>query len=162
MKKTNIFNNIITNFSPVIEELIRNICTDLDNKDKIDEMLEKYLYDDKIKTLRNLVKKKNKSVRKKTSYSMFLAHNNIRKNNDKLTLKEYNILKGQYWKNITVEEKDKYQKLADKWNMENMSYKMGKLPELKKLVKKEKGSDEQLESLFDNNVSSHQQVIVEI
>jgi len=162
MKKTNIFNNIITNFSPAIEELIRNICNDLDNKDKIDEMLEKYLYDDKIKTLRNLVKKKNKSVRKKTSYSMFLAHNNIRKNNDKLTLKEYNILKGQYWKNITVEEKDKYQKLADKWNMENMSYKMGKLPELKKLVKKEKGSDEQLESLFDNNVSSHQQVIVEI
>ena len=45
MKKTNIFNNIITNFSPAIEELIRNICNDLDNKDKIDEMLEKYLYD---------------------------------------------------------------------------------------------------------------------
>jgi len=159
MKKTNIFNNIITNFSPVVEELIRNICSDLDNEDKIDEMLEKYLYDDKIKTLRNLVKKKNKSVRKKTSYSMFLAHNNIRKNNDKLTLKEYNILKGKYWKNITAEEKDKYQKLADKWNMENMPYKMGKLHQLKKPKKevKKETTDEQLENLFDV-----QEVIVEI
>jgi hypothetical protein len=163
MKKTNIFNNIITNFSPVVEELIRNICTDLDNEDKIDEMLEKYLYNDKIKTLRNLVKKKNKSIRKKTSYSMFLAHNNIRKNNNnKLTLKEYNILKGEYWKNITLEEKNKYQKLADQWNMENMPYKMGKINQLKKKEKK-KEENQEIESLFDNNVvSSYQQVIVEI
>jgi hypothetical protein len=108
MKKTNIFNNIITNFSPVVEELIRNLCIDLNNEGKTEEMLEKYLYDDKIKTLRNLVKKKNKSVRKKTSYSMFLAHNNIRKMNEKLTLKEYNMLKGKYWKTITKEEKDIY------------------------------------------------------
>ena len=66
MKETNIFNNLISTFSPVIEDLIYNICTDLNNEDKIDEMLEKYLYDDKIKTLRNLVqKKKNKNVHKK-------------------------------------------------------------------------------------------------
>ena len=154
MKKTNIFNDIITYISPCVEELIRNICTDLDNKDKIEEMLEKYLYDDKVKTLKNLVKKK--------TYSMFLAHNNIRKNNnDKLTLKEYNKLKGNYWKNITFEEKNGYQKMADKWNMENMPYKMGKLHQLKKKEeKKEKNQD--IESLFDNTISSYQQVIVEI
>ncbi len=162
MKTTNIFNNIITNLSPCVEELIRNICTDLDNEDKINEMLEKYLYDDKVKTLKNLVKKKTKSIRKKTSYSMFLAHNNIRKNNNKLTLKEYNTLKGEYWKNITLEEKNEYQKLADKWNMENMPYKMGKINQLKKKEKK-KEENQEIESLFDNTVvSSHQQVIVEI
>jgi hypothetical protein len=159
MKKTNIFNNIITNFSPVVEELIRNICIDLKNEGKTEEMLEKYLYDDKIKTLRNLVKKKNKSVRKKTSYSMFLAHNNIRKMNEKLTLKEYNMLKGKYWKTITKEEKDKYQAMADKWNMENMPYKMGKINQMKKkpqvIVEKQPPLDE----LFDQNV---EEVIVEI
>jgi len=165
MKKTNIFNNIITNFSPVVEDLIRNLCKDLDNEDRIEEMLEKYLYDDKIKTLRNLVKKKTKSVRKKTSYSMFLAHNTIRKNNDKLTLKEYNILKGKYWKTITKEEKDGYQKLADKWNMENMPYKMGKINQMKKPQKKEVvrevvATDDILECFFDDKKA--EEVIVEI
>ena len=154
MKETNIFNNLISTFSPVIEDLIRNICTDLNNEDKIDEMLEKYLYDDKIKTLRNLVqKKKIKMFIKKTSYSMFLAHNDIRKKNTKLTLIEYNILKGQYWKNISDEEKDKHQKMADKWNMENMPYKMGKIEQLKnkskKIVKKEETSDDILDCFFD-------------
>lgn len=166
MKKTNIFNNIITNFSPVVEELIRNICRDLGNEDKTNEMLEKYLYDDKIKTLRNLVKKKNKSVRKKTSYSMFLAHNTIRKTNEKLTLKEYNLLKGKYWKTITKEEKDKYQKLADKWNMENMPYKMGKINQLKNKPKKKVvvqtvvATDDILECFFDDKKA--EEVIVEI
>ena len=160
MKTTNIFNNLITGLSPFLEELIRNICTDLDNEDKIDEMLEKYLYDDKIKTLKNLAKKKTKNVRKKTSYSMFLAHNTIRKNNDnKLTLKEYNKIKGEYWKNIKFEEKNEYQKMADKWNMENMPYKMGKFHQLKKKEKK-KEENQEIESLFDN--TTQQQVIVEI
>lgn len=166
MKKTNIFNNIITNFSPVVEELIRNICNDLQHEDKIEEMLEKYLYDDKIKTLRNLAKKKSKSVRKKTSYSMFLAHNTIRKNNEKLTLKEYNILKGKYWKTIMKEEKDKYQKLADEWNMENMPYKMGKINQLKNKQKKVvvkkvvTATDDILECFFDDKKA--EEVIVEI
>jgi hypothetical protein len=90
---------------------------------------------------------------------MFLAHNNIRKMNEKLTLKEYNMLKGKYWKTITKEEKDKYQAMADKWNMENMPYKMGKINQMKKkppvIVKKQAPLDE----LFDQNV---EEVIVEI
>ena len=84
---------------------------------------------------------------------MFLAHNDIRKKNTKLTLIEYNILKGQYWKNISDEEKDKHQKMADKWNMENMPYKMGKIEQLKnkskKIVKKEETSDDILDCFFD-------------
>jgi hypothetical protein len=150
MKKTNVFNDIITNFSPVIEKLIRNLCKDLDNEDKTNEMLEKYLYDDKIKTLKNLVQKKQKNIRKKTSYSMFLAHNNIRKTNEKLTLKEYNLLKGKYWKTISVEEKDSYQKRADEWNLENMPYKMGKVDQLKK--KKVKLKVQQIEKKTDNDL----------
>jgi len=166
MKKTNIFNNIITNFSPIIEELIRNICKDLDNEDMINVMLEKYLYDDKIKTLKNLVKKNNKNIRQKTSYSMFLAHNNIRKTNDKLTLKEYNLLKGKYWKNISIEEKSKYQKMAEEWNLENMSYKMGKIEQLKKNKPKPKKiniktTDDLLDCFFDDN-RSVEEIVEEI
>jgi len=162
MKKTNVFNNIITNFSPVVEELIRNICKDLDNEDKINEMLEKYLYDDKIKTMKNFVQKKQKNVRKKTSYSMFLAHNNIRKNNDKLTLKEYNLLKGKYWKTISVEEKSLYQKMAEEWNNENMAYKMGKIGELKKKKEKMKDQDKIKDDLLDCFFDETPQIIEEI
>ena len=64
-----------------------------------------------------------------------------------------------YWKNIKLEEKNEYQKMADKWNMENMPYKMGKLNQIKKKEKK-KEENQEIESLFDN--TTQQQVIVEI
>ena len=165
MKKTNIFNNIITNFSPIVEGLIRNICKDLDQEDKVNEMLEKYLYDDKIKTMKNFVQKKQKNIRKKTSYSMFLAHNNIRKTNEKLTLKEYNLLKGKYWKTISVEEKSSYQKMAEEWNLENMPYKMGKISQLKKkkkkvVVVKDTTDNALLDCFFDD--TAVEQIIEEI
>jgi hypothetical protein len=120
MKKTNIFQEVVTSFSPIMEKLIINICKDLDKEDQISILLNKYLYTNKIKTLKNLQSKKKKTKRRKTSYSMFLAHNNIRKENKILTLKEYNTIKGQYWKKISIEEKNKYQKMAETWNEKNL------------------------------------------
>ena len=115
-------NNFIYN---KLEDLIKDICIDLDKKEQTDNIIEKYLKNN------NFLMKKKKSVkknkRKKTAYSMFLKYNTIRKENPDMSLESYNIYKGEYWKNISVQEKSKYAKLADEWNQNNKTTKQMKI-----------------------------------
>ena len=109
------------------ENLIRNICKDLQKEEEVDNLISKYLSKDDNKN--SIYIKKNKQVknkRKKTAYSMFLKYNTIRKENLNMTLEEYNIYKGEYWKNISSEEKSKYRQYADEWNEKNKTTKQKK------------------------------------
>lgn len=139
------------------EYLIRNICKDLGKEEYTEKLINKYLKTEKI------YKKKTSNVknkRKKTSYSMFLKYNTIRKDHTKMTLEEYNIYKGEYWKNISSEEKNKYQKLADSWNEE---YKNNKIKKEEKIdiryIKKEKTNDvDILDCFFDDEYLENKKV----
>jgi len=97
-----------------LENLIKSICKDLDKEEETEKLINKYLNIDMKKIF--IENKNYKNKRRKTAYSMFLKYNNIRKNNPEMSLEEYNIYKGEYWKNISIEEKNLYENKAEEWN----------------------------------------------
>lgn len=145
---TNYLLDINNYLSNVTEKLIINICKDLNKEEEIDRIIKKYLKQEKIYK-KKTVQVKNK--RKKTSYSMFLKYNTIRKENPKMTLEEYNIYKGEYWKNIPSEEKLKYSRLADEWNDKNKTTKQEKEEKIEiNTEKKDKKEIDLLDCFFDD------------
>lgn len=99
------------------KSLIENICKDLEKEEYTQRMIYKYV--NSLKNNTGKVTKTSKNKRKKTAYSMFLKYNNIRKEKPEMSLEEYNIYKGQYWKNISKEEKKIYENKALEWNKNN-------------------------------------------
>lgn len=136
------------------EDLIRNICKDLGKEEETNKIIKKYLKEE-----RNYKKKINlKNKRKKTSYSMFLKYNTIRKENPGMTLEEYNIYKGEYWKNISSEEKLKYSKLANEWNEQNKTTKQIKKEEKINIEIKSDKKIELLDCFFDDEYLNGKEV----
>ena len=109
---------------PIFEDLIDNICRDYDMEDKVYEIKQRYLYEDKSKITKILNKKKpSGKKRRKTSYTAFLADKSILKNLKEqypdLKPKQINGKRGALWKSMTVEQKQPYKDIADKLNAES-------------------------------------------
>ena len=137
-----------------VKQLLVNVCRDLNKEDEIPKILKKYLNTNKVvKTKSKLFKNK----RKKTAYSMFLKYNTIRKDNPGMTLEEYNVSKGKYWKTINPEEKDIYERKAREWNENNNKINEIDDKEIKeKVVKKEK--KDLLDHFFDEEYMENKNV----
>lgn len=140
-------NNFLCNS---LENMLKNVCKDLGKEEETERILKKFLRQEKVyKTITKTKQVKNK--RKKTAYSMFLKYNKIRKNNPDMTLEEYNIYKGEYWKNISSEEKARYTKLADEWNEKNKTTKQLKEQNVSVEVEKKKDKEiDLLDCFFDD------------
>lgn len=155
---TNYLTDLTNYLCSSTETLIRNICHDLGKEDEVNRLLKKYLKYDRPSSKKKTKQVKNK--RKKTSYSMFLKHNTIRKENPKMTLEEYNIYKGEYWKNISAEEKSRYTQLADEWNQRNKTTKELKEEKLDVVVEEKKKDKEVdlLDCFFDDEYLENKEV----
>lgn len=148
---TNYLSELSNYLCNTTQTLIRNICKDLGKDEEADRLIKKYL---KLENVTPIYKKKvaqKKNKRKKTAYSMFLKYNTIRKSNSNMTLEEYNIYKGSYWKNISNEEKLKYTQLADEWNEKNKTTKELKEEKIEVEVESEKDKEvDLLDCFFDD------------
>lgn len=133
------FKQFFATTQPLLEELVNNICKELGHEDKTDEIIQKFLTEDRKKLTTVLKKKSGKvSKRKKSAYSMFLADKDVitllkerhpeinPENNPKLIenknyIKILNKKKGEYWRNevIGTDLYEKYKEKADNENLEN-------------------------------------------
>ena len=91
------------------EELIKNVCSDLNKSDKADKLINKYLKNNK-------EQKKNNVKRPKTAYICFLedVRPKIQKKypNDKLG--DISKRVGKLWQSLKLNDKEKYEKIAKK------------------------------------------------
>lgn len=119
-----LFQQLFAANMPIFEDLIDNICKDYGMEDKIYEIKQRYLYEDKSKIVKILNKKKSSGrKRRRTSYTAFLSDTmvlkKLKEENPELTNKEINGLRGKLWKKMTVEQKQPYKATADKQNVKS-------------------------------------------
>lgn len=93
------------------KKLIKRIATELDAKDRQDELIQKFLGDPfKFKKQRdpNLPRKPN------SSFIYFCSENRskVKKDGDKLSVGDTMKALGKLWSEISVKEKEKYEKMA--------------------------------------------------
>ena len=126
MKKSQLklFQQMFAANMPIFEDLIDNICKDYGMEDKVYEIKQRYLYEDKSKIVKILNKKRpSGKKRRKTSYTAFLADKSVLKNlkeqYPELKPKQINGKRGALWKSMTVEQKQPYKDIADKLNTES-------------------------------------------
>jgi hypothetical protein len=129
------FKQFFSATQPLMEELITNVCEELGQSDKAEEMIAKFLTEDRQKFTKILNKKSSNNKRKKTAYSMFLADKSVlvmlkekypecnsgQADDKKQYLKLLNKKKGEYWRN-EVQGTDlykMYEKQAQEANSEN-------------------------------------------
>jgi len=129
------FKQFFSATQPLMEELITNVCAELGQEDKAEEMIAKFLTEDRQKFAKILNKKSNNNKRKKTAYSMFLSDKTVlvmlkekypecnsgQAEDKKQYLKLLNKKKGEYWRN-EVQGTDlykKYEQMANEANAEN-------------------------------------------
>lgn len=155
---TNFVTDLTNYLCSTTENLVRDICRELGKEEEIERLLKKYLNGNKV-TLNKKKQTQVKNKRKKTSYSMFLKYNTIRKENPNMTLEEYNIYKGEYWKNISKEEKKRYENLAEEWNNQNKTTK--ELKKEEKIEVEEPKKDKEVDLLdcfFDDEYLKNKNV----
>ena len=134
-------------------DLIKNICNDLDETDKIDMFIEKYLLKSNSKSIKK-VKDKNAPKKNKSSYMFF--QEDIRPKlkakfpNDSLGQLSKRL--GKLWGDLKEKDKKKYNKLAEKdkirYEKELISYKNGG-----KITKNESENDSENDSEEEDNYS---------
>lgn len=93
-------------------DLIRTICIELEQVDKIKELQEKFLDKNKIKAKKD----PNRPNRAKTSYLFFCEEMRTKKeefNFETNSISEQSKLFGSLWQKISKEEKQKYTTLAE-------------------------------------------------
>ena len=124
---------------PLFEDLVKNVCNELGHEDKVEDMLTKFLYQDKKKFTKILNKKNTNNKRKRTTYSMFLADKTVlaslKEQHPELNLSELNKKKGEYWRNTVKQSPEilaTYQEQADEANKL-----LNKLPETVEEIKEE-------------------------
>ena len=126
------FKQFFSATQPIMEELITNVCAELGQEGKAEEMIAKFLTEDRQKFAKILNKKSNNNKRKKTAYSMFLADKEVlvmlkekyqecnsgNAEDKKQYLRLLNKKKGEYWRNEVQgsELYDKYEKMAEEAN----------------------------------------------
>jgi len=121
--QTKLFQSFFAVNLPLFEDLVKNVCIELGHEDRVENMLNKFLYQDKKKFTKILNKKNNNNKRRKTTYSMFLADKtvlgNLKAKYPELNLSELNKKKGEYWRNTVKQSPELlavYQAQADKAN----------------------------------------------
>ena len=134
-------------------DLIKNICNDLDETDKIDMFIEKYLLKSNSKSIKK-VKDKNAPKKNKSSYMFF--QEDIRPKlkakfpNDSLGQLSKRL--GKLWGDLKEKDKKKYNKLAEKdkirYEKELISYKNGG-----KITKNESENESENDSEEEDNYS---------
>lgn len=118
------FKSFFSATEPLLEGLITNVCNELGQPEKAEEMISKFLAQDKKKFTKILNQKSNTNKRRKTPYSMFLADkealNKLKEEFPDCNLSELNKKKGEYWRNVvkqTPEIMAMYKKRADEANL---------------------------------------------
>ena len=117
------FKSFFAATEPLLEGLIQNVCNELGQPEKAEEMISKFLANDKKKFTKILNQKSNTNRRRKTPYSMFLADKDaltkLKEKFPECNLSELNKKKGEYWRNVvkqTPEIMAMYQQRADEAN----------------------------------------------
>ena len=109
-----ILENLETDIFELSAELIKNICSDLNKKNKANEMINKYLKKEDI--INKKIQKKSGVKRPKTSYIYFLedVRPKIAKKYPDDKLGDISKRIGKLWQSLSNKDKDKYEKLAKK------------------------------------------------
>lgn len=101
-QQSKFFQSFFAATEPLLENLLRNVCNELGHEDRFEEMVNKFLCQDKKKFTKILNKKSNTNKRRKTAYSMFLADKTVlallKEQYPELNLSELNKKKGEYWR----------------------------------------------------------------
>ena len=94
-------------------EVIRKVCTELDQEEKMEEMIDKFV-DQSISKMK-VKKDKNEPKKPKTSYMFFCDEyrGDVRTNNPELKMGGISKVLGEKWKNVTETEMVKYKKKAE-------------------------------------------------
>ena len=96
-------------------DLIKNICNDLDETDKIDMFIEKYLLKSNSKSIKK-VKDKNAPKKNKSSYMFFQedVRPKLKAKFPNDSLGQLSKRLGKLWGDLKEKDKKKYEKLAEK------------------------------------------------
>jgi len=165
MNKTQskLFQNFFAVNLPLFEELVKNVCIELGHEDKVENMLNKFLYQDKKKFTKILNKKNNNNKRRKTSYSMFLADKTVlaelKAKYPELGLSELNKKKGEYWRNTVKQSPEilsAYQAKADEAN-KKMNKPVVTVVEIVEEIKEEIVDEPQAELVMNDNIEIPEQ-----
>lgn len=94
-------------------EVIRKVCTELDQEEKMEEMIDKFV-DQSISKMK-VKKDKNEPKKPKTSYMFFCDEyrEDVRTNNPELKMGGISKVLGKKWKKVTEAEMEKYKKKAE-------------------------------------------------